>query len=456
MEYLSRSLSALKDDRQFKFHPKCSKLNITHLIFADDLLLFSKADLYSVAKIYQCFQNFSLVSGLDANLSKCSVYLSGIEEGIKAQICSYLNFSEGVLPMKYLGLPLSTKRLSYIDCSSLIGKIQDKFQFWQQNRKLSYAGRLQLIKSVILGIQTFWISNYVLPIKVLERIDKLCSDFLWGKKIHLVAWNTICQEKRQGGLGLFSAKLWNQAAATKLLWMIHLKKDILWVKWIHENYLQTCNLWEAQNRVNDSWMWKQLLRVRDMLLNKFGSFASLKNAIDDCCCNDKIQQSAVYSKLAHSAATPVSWYETVWDNFNFPKHSFTVWLACNSKLLTKDRLCRLGILNPNQNCCVLCSSHQLETISHLFFDCQFSAGIWNGVIDWLNFKWRSCDWNMIIGWYSNNLKGKGSKKKLKRLALADTTYMIWQERNLRIFQSKMRSSLQAMDLCLDDCYGYVP
>ena len=44
LEYLSRSLNQLKDGRDFNFHPRSQDLNITHLAFADDLILFSRGD----------------------------------------------------------------------------------------------------------------------------------------------------------------------------------------------------------------------------------------------------------------------------------------------------------------------------------------------------------------------------------------------------------------------------
>ncbi|XP_019255155.1 PREDICTED: uncharacterized protein LOC109233745 [Nicotiana attenuata] len=40
---LSRTLHGLKKESDFQYHPRCSKLGITHMSFADELLLFSKA-----------------------------------------------------------------------------------------------------------------------------------------------------------------------------------------------------------------------------------------------------------------------------------------------------------------------------------------------------------------------------------------------------------------------------
>ncbi|XP_075111638.1 uncharacterized protein LOC142181893 [Nicotiana tabacum] len=78
MKYLSRLLTNLKNEKQFHFHPKCKKLGITHLSFADDLLLFSRGDNQSVAMLKQCFDQFSTASGLKANLNKSSVYFGRV------------------------------------------------------------------------------------------------------------------------------------------------------------------------------------------------------------------------------------------------------------------------------------------------------------------------------------------------------------------------------------------
>ncbi|XP_020262871.1 uncharacterized protein LOC109838852 [Asparagus officinalis] len=438
MEYLSRKLKTLSTKNMFKYHPKCVRMGITHLIFADDLLLFCRADMDSIAKIKNYLQEFSRVSGLEANSCKSSVLLSGVEDNTKAQICSYLNFPEGSLPMRYLGSPLVSKRLSFLDCSSLISKISDQLQNWQCRKKLSYAGRIQLIKTVILGIQIHWTSNYILPIKVLEKIDMLCSAFLCGSKIHLVSWAEVCNAKKLGGLGLYSAKMWNYAAAIKMIWMIHSKKDLLSIKWVHGHYLKHQDIWQVQPKRNDSWMWRQVLKVREMAISRFGNVNNLFRIIANCHNNGRMKISLVYNAISQFIVfTP--WVNIVWGGLHYPKHSAILWLAVLSRLLTKDWLCSMGMLDINQ--CILCADigNHLESRNHLFFYYRYSSYVWNKLMAWLELSWRSCSWDHVLGWYNNNLRGVGFMKKLKRMVLSGTVYWIWKERNMRIFQQKTRS-----------------
>ncbi|XP_020249118.1 uncharacterized protein LOC109826499 [Asparagus officinalis] len=183
MDYLSWNMNMLKHDKKFKFHPKCGKLKITHVTFADDLLLFCKGDVYSIQKLYQCVKDFGVTSNLEANLSKCSIFYGGVKDSVKSSILGCLGFPEGVFPIRYLGVPLICKRLSYVDCTPLFQKISTR---------------------------------------VLQKIDDLCRDFLWGKtdqafKSPLVAWDKVCKEKKYGGLGIFSAKIWNIASALRTI-----------------------------------------------------------------------------------------------------------------------------------------------------------------------------------------------------------------------------------------------
>ena len=53
MEYLSRTLKEVGKRKQFKFHERCKKLELNHLCFADDLLMFAHGDYESVMLLLQ-------------------------------------------------------------------------------------------------------------------------------------------------------------------------------------------------------------------------------------------------------------------------------------------------------------------------------------------------------------------------------------------------------------------
>lgn len=107
MEYLIRLLKGLRIQKKFKFHPKYAKVNLIYLGFADD---------FCFEKIFNCYSIFSMASGLQANANKSSVYFGGVPGNIQYQILEVLGFTISTMPFRYLGVPLSTKRISITQC----------------------------------------------------------------------------------------------------------------------------------------------------------------------------------------------------------------------------------------------------------------------------------------------------------------------------------------------------
>lgn len=62
MEYLSKCLGHLKSTPEFNFHPRCERLSITHLMFANDFLMFAIVDLSSLQLMFDAFNKFSKAS----------------------------------------------------------------------------------------------------------------------------------------------------------------------------------------------------------------------------------------------------------------------------------------------------------------------------------------------------------------------------------------------------------
>ncbi|XP_062118559.1 uncharacterized protein LOC133832201 [Humulus lupulus] len=237
MGYLTRALHGDAKDKHFRFHPLCKSLNITNLCFADDLLLVCKAHINSIQIMQQVFKSFSSASGLSINQAKSCIYFGGISSVEKEKILCISNMREGQFPLMYLGVPLRPTKWKAMDCDLIISKIRQRLHGWA-SRNLSYAGHVQLIQSVLLGIRNFWMSIFLLPQKVIKEIDCLCRIFLWGgngfrSKFHLASWDHVCRPKSYGGLGFKEGVLWNKINLARYVWAISSKQDSLWVKWVN-------------------------------------------------------------------------------------------------------------------------------------------------------------------------------------------------------------------------------
>jgi hypothetical protein len=67
MEYFSRMLTLASQQPGFRFHPKCQSHRLTHLAFADDILLLSRGDATSVRWLLRQLHLFGQTSGLVIN-----------------------------------------------------------------------------------------------------------------------------------------------------------------------------------------------------------------------------------------------------------------------------------------------------------------------------------------------------------------------------------------------------
>ncbi|XP_021729346.1 uncharacterized protein LOC110696366 [Chenopodium quinoa] len=244
MEYLSRCLDEFRLTPDFNFNPRCEKLNLTHMMFADDLLMFSKADSVSVKLLFQAFLKFSGALELSANLDKSEVYFGGVSVDVQTELKELLGVSQGSIPFRYLGVPLSSKNLTIAQCRPLVEKVTARIQGWMA-KHLSYAGRLQLVKSVMFGIQTYWAQIFILPKKIVKEIEK-----------SLISWNYVCLPKLCGGWNLLSLPEWNKAAVIKLLWDIAHKADNRW------------KILSCRDIVNDQGGWDGFIQGNKMKIKK--------------------------------------------------------------------------------------------------------------------------------------------------------------------------------------------
>ena len=118
------------------------------------------------------------------------------------------------------------------------------------NRALSFAGRLQLIKSVISNTVNFWSSAFILHAKCLDTTERMCSTFLWSgspTQTHKakVSWEDLYFPKEEGGLEIRKLRDSAKAFAMKLIWRIFTQSSSLWVSWVTHYLLNYNSFWDV-------------------------------------------------------------------------------------------------------------------------------------------------------------------------------------------------------------------
>ncbi|KAL0293706.1 UNVERIFIED_CONTAM: Retrovirus-related Pol polyprotein from type-2 retrotransposable element R2DM [Sesamum radiatum] len=156
MEVLTLMLrQRIEQNGGFSYHWRCEAVQLFQLSFADDLLLFSKAEPNSIQLFKDGLIDFAELSGLQANLQKSHLILSRSAAAYRDSLLAILDFQEGHLPLRYLGLPLLASRLTISDCQPILRKMEARIKGWE-GVMLSFAGRVQLIKSVLSALQVYW------------------------------------------------------------------------------------------------------------------------------------------------------------------------------------------------------------------------------------------------------------------------------------------------------------
>ncbi|KAJ9539130.1 hypothetical protein OSB04_031863 [Centaurea solstitialis] len=262
-------------DRRFLLHKGCERLSITHLCFADDLMVFSRGDVESVRVLKEILDEFAILSGLKPSMPKSAVYFSNVDLATTNAIRGVLPFQVGNLPFRYLGVPLSSKRLVVSDFAPLVAQVGTRVLNWK-SKFLSFGGRLQLIRSVLESLQLYWMTVFMLPSSVSQSIERMFRAFLWSQSENSqgkakVAWDQVCRPKKYGGLGIKRLPVWNRALLSTHVWDILRRKNSLWVTWLYAHRLHISSFWVVQSSSNSSWVWRKLLDLREQLRPHFYS-----------------------------------------------------------------------------------------------------------------------------------------------------------------------------------------
>jgi len=166
--------------------------HLSHLLFADDVLLFTKAKGSQFRFISTLFDGSSKDSGLKINLSKSRAFFSSGTPQAKIHKLTAISGIRSTTSLeKYLGFPILKGQPKRSDFLFIIEKMQNRLASWKR-KLLNKRGRLTLASSVLSSIPTYYMQINWFPQNICDSIDQTTRNFIWrdhnNKGIHLVNW----------------------------------------------------------------------------------------------------------------------------------------------------------------------------------------------------------------------------------------------------------------------------
>ncbi|KAM6543504.1 hypothetical protein CsatB_007951 [Cannabis sativa] len=374
--------------------------SITHLMYADDLLIFAKAENGNVTAILDALDKYCYWSGQQINVRKSKVFFSkNCPLRCRDSIKNLLGFEEMNGGERFLGNPLLFKGNRSKDFDFIIDKTSSRFEGWRA-RLLSQAARLTLIKSVLAAIPIYTMSVFKLPKKTTNRIDGIIRRFWWtgqakdGRYLSLKAWDSLCKPKSCGGLGFRRAEDINFCLLAKFGWTLASKQTCLWKSILLDRYYHETAFGDSVLPSNASPVAKSIWATKDFIVKNsvwlIGREAKVKignhqwsgfdgDLIDSGCLNPMMFDDLCVRNLMMEDG--LSWNgqfddvcKRIWKTRIHERLKLFLWRLAQDVLPFGSKLA--SIFGPNIGRCMLCGLGEMDVVSHFVSGCDVTRSLW--------------------------------------------------------------------------------
>ncbi|GJZ63170.1 RNA-directed DNA polymerase, eukaryota, reverse transcriptase zinc-binding domain protein [Tanacetum coccineum] len=294
----------------FQYHFGCKRMKMTHVCFADDLLMFCHGDCKSVIVLKDAIDEFGAVSGLLPNYTKSNIIFGREMAHGKAKV-DWKNICKPKcqrgLGLKYLGI-------------------------WNKAMIVKYLWHMASYKE---SLWVKWISNEKLKGKRIWSVNEEMNDN-WG-------WRNILRLRNE--VREFIIMKVGDGSKTSVIYDNGSQFDIL------QSFIAHRDLYNA--RFNDKFV------VKDIVINgvcdwptewkaKYPILAQIQNVSIDPSksskmvwknkkgIENKFYVSQAYKDLQREGENVV-WNRTVWFSQNNPKHAFVLWMSILNKFILKTK-----------------------------------------------------------------------------------------------------------------------
>ncbi|XP_051219522.1 uncharacterized protein [Lolium perenne] len=405
-------------------------------LYANDVVIFCHPDEAELRAVRGILELFGQASGLRTNFAKCSVFPIACNNEEADGAAEFMECQLAPFPIKYLGIPLSTTRLTTVSFQPLLDRLADKLPTWSASM-MPRAGRLALIRAALAAIPLHQLMVLGLNKKRLKQVNKILRGFLWvgraeanGGNNHM-NWARVCRPLNLGGLRI--PDLARMATSLRVRWLLRMRTDPPrpWRGLDMQFSKAELDIFAASTSMvvgngesalfwEDLWMDGRSIKemapeVYELVPKRRRKARMVREALLDLCAAVGLAKRV----LANGGT----------------RHDDLV--VDDGWCWTGEKLARRGL--PHAPRCPLCDQSE-ETMPHLLPGCSFSRTIWFEVLSWIRSTSEPPSEGDFVEWWSlvvrttprQLLKGTSSIIML-------TAWWIWKHRNAAIFDNAQPS-----------------
>jgi len=477
-------------------------------LYADDVILFSSPAEKDLVAVGTILSMFAAASGLHINPNKCAITPIQCSLLETASLMKFLPGGLQAFPIRYLGIPLSIYKSRKCDLQHLVDKVVAGLPTWKAGL-LTKAGRTVLVKTKMSAIPVYTAIAISISPWVLKCIDKHRRAFLWKGTDSVsgghcvLAWPKVCRPPDLGGLGIPDLQIQGYALRMRWLWAKRTDPNRPWSALPDRVESIVLDMFNASISIQigngqrsyfwtDRWIQGRSIKdlapallaavrpraqrqrtvaeglsnrawVRDitgaLTVQVIIEYLQIWNLVENQAIIDLAEDRFIWKWTADHCFTTASAYRA----FFIGQHpipgakllrktkapgrcKFFVWLVLHDRCWTNARRKRHNLQDDDS--CGACFQLS-ETISHILVGCVYAREVWSNLLrrwNWLRLAVGLSTHLEFTDWWSWSRKQVyGDDRKAFDTLLVLVVWLLWKERNNRIFQN---SNMLASDLVL--------
>jgi hypothetical protein len=401
--------------------------------YADDTNIFV-TDLKSVRKILILVELFEFASAAKLNKQKSVGMWLGKWRGRVDQPVGLQWTSESI---KFYGVYIGTVAGNIKTWQNVLTKFEKCVNLYSR-RDLSLRGRSTIL-NVVLCSSIWYVGSLIsMPEIVLKKINKLVFKFLWNNKPELIKRETLLNDYQQGGLKVVDIKSKIESFRVRQVLQLIKGNKAKWkyyaVYWIGLQLRKYVLSFASLSIPHAE-------QIPDYYENAIRLFRIFEALAPDFMSRQSVTTKFIYAnfvkariieprviKIYRNVNFIQSW-KWIHSGFVDPRYRDLAWRIAHQILPTQSLLYKYNITKNAK--CYLCK-HQIETMSHLFYECRILNGLWRFVESTL-VQLTGCQVRITLNAIQFNtfkLQVSNINNELQVLLVNTLKYCIWTMRNL--------------------------